>query len=62
MNARGITPSNPGRIFCSSTRLAGVAVPKDFALANILAETPGWKPIYCDAVAVVLTPTRVMTS
>jgi hypothetical protein len=30
-----------------------MVVPKDSALANILAETPGWQPIYGDDVAVV---------
>ena len=30
-----------------------VAVPRDSALANIMVETPGWKPIYSDDVAVV---------
>ncbi len=30
-----------------------VAVPRDSALANILVETPGWKPIYSDDAAVV---------
>jgi hypothetical protein len=30
-----------------------VIVPKDSALANILAETPGWQPIYRDDVAAV---------
>jgi len=30
-----------------------VLVPKDSALANILAETPHWQPIYSDDVATV---------
>jgi hypothetical protein len=30
-----------------------VIVPKDSALANIIAETPGWQPIYRDDVAAV---------
>ncbi len=34
-----------------------VVVPKDSALANILAETAGWKAIYSDDVAVVFVPT-----
>jgi len=34
-----------------------VIVPKDSALANILAETPGWQPIYRDEAAVVLVRT-----
>jgi hypothetical protein len=36
-----------------------VLVPKDSALANILLETPGWKAIYTDEVAVVFIPVRV---
>jgi hypothetical protein len=33
-----------------------VIVPKDSAIANILAETPAWQPIYSDEVAVIFTP------
>ncbi|MGB0012042.1 MAG: hypothetical protein WBQ03_10575, partial [Candidatus Sulfotelmatobacter sp.] len=33
-----------------------VLVPKDSALASILAETPHWQPIYSDDVAVVFGP------
>jgi hypothetical protein len=33
-----------------------VLVPKDSALANILTETSGWKPIYTDDVAVAFVP------
>jgi hypothetical protein len=38
-----------------------VLAPKDSALANILLETPGWRPIYADdmAVAFVRTPSAV---
>jgi hypothetical protein len=38
-----------------------VVAPKDSALANILAETPAWQPIYRDDVAVVFIPTRAAT-
>jgi hypothetical protein len=33
-----------------------VIIPTDSALANILAETPSWQPIYSDDVAVVFAP------
>ncbi len=33
-----------------------VIVPKDSALANIMAETQGWQPIYSDDTAVVFVP------
>ncbi|MGA9508059.1 MAG: hypothetical protein WBV55_05365, partial [Candidatus Sulfotelmatobacter sp.] len=33
-----------------------VLAPKDSALANILAETPHWQPIYSDDVAVIFVP------
>jgi hypothetical protein len=33
-----------------------VIIPQDSALANILAETPGWQPIYSDAVAAIFAP------
>jgi hypothetical protein len=33
-----------------------VLIPKDSALANILAETPHWQPVYSDEVAVVFAP------
>jgi len=33
-----------------------VLIPKDSALANILAETPHWQPVYSDDVAVVFAP------
>ena len=39
--------------FLLQHRARCVIVPKDSALANILAESPGWQPIYHDAVAVV---------
>jgi hypothetical protein len=34
-----------------------VLVPKNAALANILAETTGWRPIYSDDVATVFVRT-----
>jgi hypothetical protein len=37
-----------------------VIVPEDSALANILAVTPAWRPIYRDDVAVVFIPTRAV--
>ncbi|MGB7600304.1 MAG: hypothetical protein WBM24_08370 [Candidatus Sulfotelmatobacter sp.] len=33
-----------------------VLVPKNSALANILAETPHWQPVYSDDVAIVFSP------
>ena len=33
-----------------------ILLPKDSALANILAETPYWQPIYTDDVAIIFTP------
>ncbi len=35
-----------------------VLVPKDSALANILAEMPHWQPIYSDEVAIVFAPVK----
>jgi hypothetical protein len=35
-----------------------VIIPKDSALANILAETPSWQPVYCDDVAVIFAPSN----
>jgi hypothetical protein len=38
-----------------------VLLPKDSALANILAETPSWQPIYTDDVAVIFAPIKAET-
>ena len=35
-----------------------VLIGKDSALANILAETPGWQPLYSDDVAIVFVPAK----
>ena len=44
----------PGwEVFLQQHQALCTVVPKDSALANILAETPGWQPIYGDDVAVV---------
>jgi hypothetical protein len=35
-----------------------VLIPKDSTLANVLAETPHWQPIYSDEVAIVFAPSN----
>jgi hypothetical protein len=42
--------------FLQQHQVRGVIVPKGSALANVLAETPGWQSIYGDDVAVVFVP------
>ncbi len=44
--------------FLNQYQPAGVIVPKDSALANMLAETAGWQPIYGDDVARVFVRVR----
>jgi hypothetical protein len=44
--------------FLHQHEVGSIIVPKDSALANILAETPRWQPIYGDDVAVILVPVR----
>jgi hypothetical protein len=43
--------------FLQQHRAHSVVVPRDSALANILAETAGWKPVYSDEVATVFVRT-----
>jgi hypothetical protein len=38
-----------------------VVISKDSALANILAETAGWQPIYNDDVAIIFVPAKQIT-
>ena len=44
--------------FLDQHRVQYVIIPKDSALANILAETPWWQRIYSDDVAVLFSPSN----
>jgi hypothetical protein len=43
--------------FLQQHQAGGILVPKDSALANILRETQGWKPVYADDVAALFSRT-----